>query len=736
MFAQRPDRARRWAAALIVPALLAMAVPPGSRAQETQPQPSPERYTAVSEAVVLDVVVRDRRGRLITDLQPEDFCVYENGRRQAIRSIRLVDSAGGVSGPPAAVGTAGPSFHPISLVFDALSLDSRRYARRAVADLLKSDLPANFRIGVFAIDKGLRPVAPYTTDLQRVREAVELATSGSFEQVRTRARELYEELARPAAGADSQPPEAALTLRVLEAAPAVETELPGQATVDSLRALVSAQRGSPGRKTVIFFSEGVYLPEKLTYLFQLLISEANRSNTSIYAVDARGLTSQPQGRAGAQALGTAASLSQSQVQSGGVGSPISSQAAGLASAQAEGRGRGPVGPEEMRSLETAGDSVRMNVQEALETLSRQTGGFLTANTNDPSRALERLAAEIQQYYEIHYIPDGDPTDPSYRQIKVTVNRDGATVQTRDGYFPASTTTATGPAADQPFQQPWEVPLAAVLERGDLPRDFTLRGRSFHFGHRNGRAVEVVAAGVPLRELQVDRDGDRYSAHVSIMALVRAEDGTPIAKLSKDFPLAGTLEEPAALRSGEVILLHDFEAPPGRYRVEIAAYDHRAQKAAARRQVLVVEPPAHALRMSSLLLVRGLEPLTGFEALLDSPLHHAGHRVIPYAGTELESAPGSEIAVYCQVYPPAGEPGAGGQTAPVELTVAVVRDGRPLFRGNPALVSAPGRWDALFSIPTKDLEAGTYELWAWAEQGGQTARRSTVFSLPSPGSEAH
>jgi VWFA-related protein len=727
MFRQRPDRARRWATALIAP-LLAAPVPLAAQARETTPKSSPERYTAVSEAVVLDVVVRDRRGRLITDLRPEEFHVYENGREQVIRSARLVTSGGGGHRSTAALEVSGQRHHPISLVFDALSLEGRRYARQAVIDLLRSDLPANFRIGVFAIDKGLRPVAPYSADLQRIREAAELATSGSFEQIRARARELYEELTRPAPGVETLTPEAALTLRVLEAAPAMETELRGQEVVDALRALVSAQPEA-GRKTVIFFSEGLYLPEKLTYLFQLLINQANHFHTSIYAVDARGLISQAQGQAGAQALGAAASSSQAQVQSGGVGSLVSSPAAGLTSAQSEGRGRGPVGPEEMRSLETAGDSVRMNVQEALDTLSRRTGGFLTANTNDPSDALQKLAAEIQQYYELHYVPEADSADPAYRQIRVTVDREGATVQTRDGYFPSSAAVRAA-AADQLRQPPWEVPLTEVLERGEPPRDFTLRSLSFHFGHRGGKAREVMAAAVPLGELQIDRRESRYSAHVSILAVVRAEDGTPVARFSQDFPMAGGLEDLESLLSGEVVLLRSFEAPPGRYRVEIAAYDHLAGKASARRQVLVVEPPADQVRLSSLLLVRALEPLGEFEALLESPLHHAGHRIIPYAGTELGVAPGTEIPVYCQIYPHTGQ-SPEGETEPVRLTVAVLRGGEPLFQGTPELVSGPSELEALFTIPTADLAPGTYELRAWAEQEGLTAVRSAVFTLAPP-----
>jgi VWFA-related protein len=87
---------------------------------------------------------------------------------------------------------------------------------------------------------------------------------------------------------------------------------------------------------------------------------------------------------------------------------------------------------------------RRSAREAAEDLSRSTGGFVTANTNDAWSAMTRLSQDLQQYYEIVYIPEADPSDPSYRKIRIEVDRDSASIQTRDGYFPL-TPSADGPA---------------------------------------------------------------------------------------------------------------------------------------------------------------------------------------------------------------------------------------------------------------------------------------------------
>ena len=40
--------------------------------------------------VLLDVVVHDAHGKLVTNLKPEDITVYEDGVRQDVRAFRLV----------------------------------------------------------------------------------------------------------------------------------------------------------------------------------------------------------------------------------------------------------------------------------------------------------------------------------------------------------------------------------------------------------------------------------------------------------------------------------------------------------------------------------------------------------------------------------------------------------------------------------------------------------------------
>ena len=63
----------------------------------------------------------------------------------------------------------------------------------------------------------------------------------------------------------------------------------GQSTLFPLMALMKAQGALAGRKALVLFSEGLPIPPNLEEAYRSAISEANRANVSIYAVDARGL---------------------------------------------------------------------------------------------------------------------------------------------------------------------------------------------------------------------------------------------------------------------------------------------------------------------------------------------------------------------------------------------------------------------------------------------------------------
>ena len=119
--------------ALALTALLSIGLP----AQQFPPESARPRFGTSTAAVVVDVIVRDRKGNPITDLTRDDFEVFENGTPQAIldfeRVLPAADAGATVradtttttsQSAPAGAGTLqGQSV--VAVVFDWLTEQSR-----------------------------------------------------------------------------------------------------------------------------------------------------------------------------------------------------------------------------------------------------------------------------------------------------------------------------------------------------------------------------------------------------------------------------------------------------------------------------------------------------------------------------------------------------------------------------------------------------------------------------------
>src|SRR5215813_8664256 len=111
----------------------------------SQTQKTPEQAVKLGTTeVMLDVVVRDKKGRPVKDLAGADFEVYEDGVKQQIESFHLVVREGAAA--PAVepkkaeeskkAEAPRPSRRPselnvIAMVFDRLSPNARDLARKA-----------------------------------------------------------------------------------------------------------------------------------------------------------------------------------------------------------------------------------------------------------------------------------------------------------------------------------------------------------------------------------------------------------------------------------------------------------------------------------------------------------------------------------------------------------------------------------------------------------------------------
>ncbi len=151
--------------------------PPPPQAATVQPDTV---FRNSGEEVLLDVLVRDKKGHLIKDLKPENFEILDNGAKKTIKSFRLVEGTDSVN-PNGVRMQLDPlrQIRLVTLIFHGLDQNGRILCRDAALTLLKSELGQNVYMSVLSIGHTLQAIQPFTNDRELLRKAVNRATGGA-----------------------------------------------------------------------------------------------------------------------------------------------------------------------------------------------------------------------------------------------------------------------------------------------------------------------------------------------------------------------------------------------------------------------------------------------------------------------------------------------------------------------------------------------------------------------------
>ena len=149
---------------------------------EAQQAPAPPVFRTGTTAVLLDIVVRDKRGRPIRDLRQDEITILEDGAPREVKSFRLIEGApsdAGLSTPGS--GTVQPDplrrVTLVSLVFDHLGQNARKLAQKAAQDYLKKPLPTGQWVAVFSLDNRLHMLQDFSRNVGALSAAVDRATT-------------------------------------------------------------------------------------------------------------------------------------------------------------------------------------------------------------------------------------------------------------------------------------------------------------------------------------------------------------------------------------------------------------------------------------------------------------------------------------------------------------------------------------------------------------------------------
>ena len=712
-------------------------------AAQTPASADKQTFTAAATAILVDVVVRDHRGGVpVTDLTSDDFAVSEDGVPQKIDSFSRVTRGGGIGvgirwktpaptrigrasgAEPAEVSAADRATDEgaTALVFDHLSEDALHLAQRATLNYVPMNGDSDIRVAVFATEPHVSLLQPFTTDRTAIRKAVAaLMPAGTAagdqkaerrQEAVDRRRELLAQTqaltaaaatgggaALAQAGSAMGQNEAEIQLlelqrSMIDSFDSLDRDHRGYATAISLVAVIRSLAEMPGRKSVVFFSEGLPVSPALSARLDDLIAAANRANVTVYAVDAHGL------RTKSSFTDTRREMQEfvdERLLQTGSGSTATNQPLTM-------------------GFERVEDMVRLDSRTGLARLADDTGGFLVEESNDLGSAFRRIDEDNQFHYLLTYSPKNPEFDGKFRTIHVTVRRPGMEVFARKGYRAIR--------APVVVDNSYDVPALAMLDRTPLPNAFPIHAGGFSFPDpdRPGLTPVVVHVNTSVFQFVVDPNQSTYSAHASIVVRIRDENGHEIQRLSQEYLLSGDAKDVEAAKRGDIFFYRESDLSPSVYTMETIVYDALAHEGSARVATLTVPSvKPSGIGMSSLVLVNRTETSQDEPAAGNTrPLHVGNMLLYPNLGEPIQKSANAELPFYFTLY---------GNVHNANAAAQLLRNGLAIAETPLQLPASTGsRVQEVARMPIGALPAGTYELRIRVSAEGQEVARSAFFTL--------
>lgn len=676
---------------------------PGADAPAAQTPANPDE-------MLIDLVVRDKKNRPVTNLTAADVVVRDGGKEAQFSDLHLVTLQSGAKSS-------------IALLFDRMSADSSKVARD-VATRLIAMAPERSEIAVLGVDRGLRLLADFTQDRMVDEKAIDAALGELPKQQLADAEKQLLSLAQngaPASGGDVSVDErtgAQLMLAALEESQRIVQDEHAPATLAGLLALSKEQQNLGGRKIIVFFSEGLRATSSTDTLTREVVEAANRAGVSIYTVDTNAVAAKSFDMLTMMYQPTSGppqnffSPSPTTGLMGGSANPTGT----FASPNIDRMGLMSSAPTTdayaMSNLDRDRDQAKGN---ALDFLAKGTGGSFIRGGEKDRDALQRLVGDLGSYYEAAYTPVLKDYDGQFHSLDIRPLRTGLSIRSRAGYL-ALAPDATGSLAAGPF----EAPMLRALSDATPPSDLRFQGAILCMGSTRERMNNEVVIQAPLSQIELREDANTklFAGHVSILAQVRDKAGVVVERFTEDDVRKGALETVGAARADAITLQRRFAAEPGEYQLEAVVLDRNSGKAGVLRTKFTIPALADGPWLSDVAMVRGTQALP-HDGDAQEPLQYKGARITPNLSYTV-AAGTQHLSFFFKMR---GE-GAGA------VSVDIERDGKSISHSAEDVKFTPGAQDHinLATIDGARLTPGVYQALFTYRQGERSFRRSVDFTV--------
>ena len=658
---------------LLTSAIFLAAIPAQSQdnKQTRSGEDQDEVIKVASNVVSVDVMVKDKKGKAITDLRAEDFVVSENGVRQNIEFFDTTLAGSNEREQPSSTSVLTAPRPPnglprniITLVLDGQTTEGAnlKHVRDGMTKYIRERITDTDLVALFAISGELQLLQPFTQDKGKLIAAVEHAdgtSTGSKTSERRGINDsiatIRDELAAGPTGVVTSPAggsaqaRAMILRRMLEQYVQLRSALSSQQTrpvLAGLAAICEGLRGIPGKKTLVVFSQGFIAPQSLDWQVQSTIDIANRANVAVYIIDSSGLTG-----------GTPQS-----------GALVPSSALSAISAETS---------QENRIRAGAGESVfdvsrqegLNRQQDLLYRISGDTGGQFIKNTNDIADGLKRIDEEIRSRYTLAYRSTDPNFDGSFRKVKIEVRRPEARVMARAGYY------AIPPNQVVPLS-PEDKKLLANFETMSAHPTLPLSLQLNSFRAHPGYYVVPLSFEIPPTAVKFEQKGAKQRMQLDVLGLVRgAGDDKILSRLGGNFDVELTTEQYISISNDKIFYRQDIQLEAGAYTIDLVVKDRVSGRMAAKRHSLTLPVTDSEFSATEAVLSRHAEPLRQQTAGAADVLSAGSVQIRPSPSREFQTA--DNLIIFFKLYnaTPAAETGK----SLVGITLTIMKDGKPAMK---------------------------------------------------------
>jgi hypothetical protein len=368
-------------------------------------------------------------------------------------------------------------------------------------------------------------------------------------------------------------------------------------------------------------------------------------------------------------------------------------------------------------------------QQVMQMLADGTGGFAIYNTNDLLGGLQRIAAEMNQFYVLGYVPH-ESEEGSCHTLKVKLDKGGMEVRSRTGYC---NVRPTNPLEGKPVEKQMEA-QATGTGAGTIHASMQT---AYFYSAPNIARVNLTMA-IPGDAVVFNKDKGKYHANVNILGIAYKPDGSVGARFSDTLNIEMEKDDWKEFTKAPYNYQNEFDAAPGTYKLAVVLSSGGEGFAKMESPLLIDAYDGSKFTLGGVVLSSSLQKVDEIPTEVDAtlledrkPLIVKGMQITPAASYQFKKT--DNITLYSELYEPLlkTEPTTKVATGyrifdtakkQIFFTGVIPLDAF-VEKGNPVVPFA-------LKVDPKDLPPGNYRLVLLAVDGknNQAPQRPVEFSV--------